>query len=101
MVAVTTVPLAEVRANLAILVDAAHLQGSRITITRDGVPVAVLVGIADLELLEDALPVRVDPGASDRSGDANAAWHLGPDIDAGEVGGALRIRSQRQTRRCV
>jgi prevent-host-death family protein len=52
MAEMTTVALAEVRANLAGFVDAAQRQGRRTTITRDGRPVAVLLAVADLESLE-------------------------------------------------
>jgi antitoxin YefM len=62
----TTVPLAEVRANLSTFVDAAQQQGRRTTITRDGRPVAVLVAFADLEAATSA-----DPDVPDQIADTN------------------------------
>ena len=52
MAEMTTVALAEVRADPAGFVDAALRQGRRTTITRDGPPVAVLLAVTDLESLE-------------------------------------------------
>ena len=56
-----TVSLAEVKAKLSSYVGAVHGQRDRVTITRNGRPVAVLISVDELESLEETLEILGDP----------------------------------------
>ena len=58
-----TLPLAEVKAHLSEVVDRVEGHHDRITVTRNGRPVAVLISPEDLEALEDTLELLADPAA--------------------------------------
>jgi prevent-host-death family protein len=53
-------PLATVKAKLSEVVDRVERQQDRVTITRNGRPVAVIVGVDDLEGLEETLEILSD-----------------------------------------
>ncbi|WP_336921558.1 type II toxin-antitoxin system Phd/YefM family antitoxin [Aquipuribacter sp. SD81] len=59
----TTLPLAEVRAQLSKLVESAVETHERIHITRNGRPAAVLLSAEDYESLLETLEVLSDPEA--------------------------------------
>jgi prevent-host-death family protein len=73
-----TLPLAEVRARLSALVDEVERTAERITITRNGVPVAVVVSVDDLAALEETLAWLDSPEAIRRAAEA---------VEAGDVTG--------------
>ncbi|MEX0826138.1 MAG: type II toxin-antitoxin system Phd/YefM family antitoxin [Acidimicrobiia bacterium] len=54
-------PLTEVKAKLSEVVDELTETQERVTITRNGRPVAVLVGCDDLEAIEETLEILSDP----------------------------------------
>jgi prevent-host-death family protein len=56
-------PLAEVKAHLSALVSEVELQQDQITITRNGVPAAMVVSVAEWESLQETLAVLSDPQA--------------------------------------
>lgn len=56
-------PLAEVKARFSEMVDRVEEHHDRITVTRNGRPVAVLISLADLAGLEDTLDLLSDPAA--------------------------------------
>jgi antitoxin YefM len=56
-------PLTEVEARFSELVDRVEHEHDRITVTRNGRPVAVLVNADDLAALEDSLELLSDPTA--------------------------------------
>lgn len=56
----TTLPLAEVRANLSKLVDDAESTHERYDITRNGRRAAVLLGASDFDELQETLAVLAD-----------------------------------------
>lgn len=58
-----TLPLAEVKAKLSEMVDRVEHQHDRITVTRNGRPVAVLMSPEDLASLEDTLELLSNPTA--------------------------------------
>lgn len=76
-----TLPLAEVRARLSALVDEVERTAERITITRNGVPVAVVLSVDDLAALEETLAWLDSPEAIRRAAEADEA------VDAGDVTG--------------
>jgi antitoxin YefM len=75
----TVIPVAEARARLSKLVESAVSTHERTTITRNGVPAAVLLSVDDYESLQETLETLADP-------DLMAAIKEGlDDIAAGDV----------------
>jgi antitoxin YefM len=58
-----TLPLSEVKAKLSEVVDEVVTTQERITVTRNGRPVAVLLSTDDLEAIEETLAILSDPAA--------------------------------------
>jgi len=56
-------PLSEVKAKLSEVVDEITTTQERVTVTRNGRPVVVLVGVDDLEATEETLSLLSDPAA--------------------------------------
>lgn len=54
------VTLAELSAHLAELIEDVHRQGTRVTITRDSEPVAVILSAVELDSLDETLGVLGD-----------------------------------------
>lgn len=72
-------PLAEARATLSKLVDSVERTHERVTVTRNGRPVAVVISPDDLESLEETLALLQDPDALSAIREADA------EIDRGEA----------------
>ena len=87
----TAESLREVRDHFSEVVDRVELHHERVTVTRNGRPVAVLISPADLAALEETLDVLSDPGALADIREADAAY-AGGDV----VRGADAIRSLRR-----
>jgi antitoxin YefM len=73
IVAMETTSLADAKNRLSELVAAVHGTWERVTITKNGKPVAVLISVEDLESLTETLEILSDPDAmaaiaEDRSG---------------------------------
>jgi antitoxin YefM len=60
ILAMETLPLAEIKNRLSEFVERVASQHDRVTITRNGRPVAVLVSPDDLESLEETLSILSD-----------------------------------------
>ncbi len=58
-----TLPLSEVKAKLSEVVDEVATTQERITVTRNGRPVAILLSTDDLEAIEETLAILSDPAA--------------------------------------
>lgn len=86
----TVESLREVRDHFSEVVDRVEHHHERVTVTRNGRPVAVLISPADLAELEETLDVLSDPGALADIREADAAYARG-DV----VRGADAIRSLR------
>ncbi|MGH2727191.1 MAG: type II toxin-antitoxin system Phd/YefM family antitoxin [Actinomycetota bacterium] len=56
-------PLAEIKAHLSEVVDRVETHHTRITLTRNGRPAAVLISPDDLAALEETLDILSDPKA--------------------------------------
>ncbi len=79
ILAMDSLPLADVKNRLSEVVDRVARQHDRVTITRNGRPAAVLMSPDDLETLEETLAILSDP-------DEMAALRRGlADLDAGRV----------------
>ncbi|TME70135.1 MAG: type II toxin-antitoxin system Phd/YefM family antitoxin [Chloroflexi bacterium] len=61
ILAMETLPLADVKNRLSEVVDRVARQNDRVTITRNGRPAAILLSPDDLESLEDTLAILSDP----------------------------------------
>lgn len=87
----STEALREVRDHFSEVVDRVELHHERVTVTRNGRPVAVLINPADLSALEETLDVLSDPQAMDDLKEAEKA------LAAGEVVcGVDAVRRLRQ-----
>ncbi|MBT8164880.1 MAG: type II toxin-antitoxin system Phd/YefM family antitoxin [Acidimicrobiia bacterium] len=58
-----TLPLSEVKAKLSEVVDEIVTTQERVTVTRNGRPVAVVISTDDLEAIEETLAILSDPSA--------------------------------------
>jgi len=61
IVAMQTVPLGDARDRFSALVTSVEKTHDRVTVTRNGVPAAVIVSPADLEELEETIAVLSSP----------------------------------------
>jgi prevent-host-death family protein len=55
-----TIPLASAKAKLSEVVDRVEREQDRVTITRNGRPVAMIVSLDDIESLEETLEILSD-----------------------------------------
>ncbi len=58
-----TLPLSEVKAKLSEVIDEVATTHDRVTVTRNGRPVVVLVSVDDLEAMEETVAILSDPRA--------------------------------------
>ncbi|NLE96896.1 MAG: type II toxin-antitoxin system Phd/YefM family antitoxin [Propionibacterium sp.] len=86
-------PLREVRDHFSEVIDRVEHHHERVTVTRNGRPVAVLISPDDLAALEETLDVLSDPAALMDIREADAA-HAREDV----VRGADEVRKLRPRR---
>ncbi len=86
----TTLPVADARAQLSRLIDEASTTHERFDITRNGHRAAVLLSAEDYDTLQDAIAVLSDAEllASHRQG--RAAIDAGDHLDADQLANAMR-----------
>jgi antitoxin YefM len=77
--AMTILPLATVRDRLSALVDDVARTHDTLTITRNGMPAAVVLSVDDYESIMETLALLEDPVDRERLDEAESS------IDAGEV----------------
>lgn len=70
----TAEPLRQVRDHFSEVIDRVERHHERVTVTRNGRPVAVVVSPVDLAELEETLDVLSDPGALADIREADAAY---------------------------
>jgi prevent-host-death family protein len=85
MVMSKVLPLSDVKARLSELIEEITQTHERLTVTRNGRPVAVLLATDDLEAIEDTLSVLSDPVAVAEIDEARAAIAAGQFTDAAEL----------------
>ena len=96
MVMTRTLPLSEVKAKLSEVVDEIATTQERVTVTRNGRPVAVLLSTDDLEAIEETLAILSDPAAMRQIEQGRAAIADGDVANREEIG-ALRIQLRSKT----
>jgi prevent-host-death family protein len=80
-----TLPLTEVKAKLNELVDSTASTHERVTITKHGKPVAVLISLDDLEVLEETLYWQAQPGVHEDIAKAHGEAEAGTLMSEAEV----------------
>ena len=88
----TTQPLAAVNARFSQVIDEVASTHERVTITRNGSPVAVILAVEDYESLMETLEVLSDPQARSEIRRAEAEMQAGESYDEGQVRAALAAR---------
>ena len=91
MVMPRTLPLSEIKAKLSEVVDEIVTTQERVTVTRNGRPVAVLLSTDDLEAIEETLAILSDPAAMREVEQGRAAIASGDVATKDEIE-ALRIQ---------
>ena len=84
-------PLSDVKARLSEVVDEIVGTHERVTVTRNGRPVVVLMSTDDLEAIEETLTILSDPVARREIEEGRAAIAAG-DVVTGDEVRALRDR---------
>ncbi len=79
----TTLPLAEVRNRLSALVDEVSRTHDTLTITRNGIPAAVVLAIDDYESVMETLALMNDPADQARLAEAEDSIASG-EVTSGE-----------------
>lgn len=83
-----TLPISKVKDRLNDLVDAASTTREQVTITKNGTPAAVLIGVDEWESLQETLFWLSQPGIRDLISDATT------DVTAGRVYTQEQIRAE-------
>ena len=91
-----TLPLSEVKAKLSQVVDEIVTTQERVTVTRNGRPVAVVISTDDLEAIEETLAILSDPAALAEIQQGRAAVAGGEVVTKDEIE-ALRVRLRSTT----
>jgi prevent-host-death family protein len=86
-----TLPLSEVKAKLSEVIDEIVATHERVTVTRNGRPVAVVLSTDDLEAIEETLALLSDPVAMREIEEGRAALAAGDVLTQDEIE-ALRDR---------
>lgn len=91
IVAMTTLPIGDARDRLSALVEGAVSTHDKVTITRNGVPAAVLLSVDDYESLVETLAVLSDAATVAELREADQAVAAG-DLTSGEEMAAIMAR---------
>lgn len=94
----TTIPLADAKARLSVVLDEVRDTHERVVIIRNGRPEAVLLAVSDLEALEETLDLLSTPGALEQIRQAEADIAAGKAVDAAELRRQLVARAERKQR---
>jgi antitoxin YefM len=83
-------PLRDLRDHLSEVIDRVEHEHERVTVTRNGRPVAVILSPDDLAALEETLTVLSDPQALADIREADAAYAVGDGVRGVDAVRALR-----------
>ncbi len=87
-----TLPLAAVKAKLSEVVDRVEREQDRVTITRNGRPVAMIVAMDDIEGLEETLEILSDRNLMRKIRAGMTAVEKGDTIPLEDVKRRLKVR---------
>jgi len=87
-----TLPLAAVKAKLSAVVDRVEREQDRVTITRNGRPVAMIVAMDDIEGLEETLEILSDKRLMRKIRAGMAAVEKGDTTPLEDVKKRLKVR---------
>jgi antitoxin YefM len=87
-----TLSLAEVKARFSELAREVEQTHERITVTRNGKPVVVLIARDDLEALEETLSLALDTKARERVSEARRALDAGEGSSVDDLRAAITAR---------
>jgi prevent-host-death family protein len=90
----TTIPLAEARANLSRLVDAAVSTHERIEVTRKGRRAAVILSADDYDSIMETLDILSDAELVGAIRDGEAEFDRGEAFDLDEVAAEMRANGR-------
>lgn len=95
----TTLPLGDARDRFSALVTSVEKTHERVTVTRNGVPAAVLISSADLDELEETIAVLSSPSLlrqlDESAADLDGGDVLDADADRDALRDAIRSRADR------
>lgn len=97
LMAMSELPLAEVRNRLSELVADVERTHGRLTVTKHGHPAAVLVSPEDLESLEETLDILSTPGALDEIRQAEDEIARGESFDEREIRAEFADRTRAES----
>ncbi len=87
-----TIPLASAKAKLSEVVNRVEREQDRVTITRNGRPVAMIVSLDDIEGLEETLEISSDKGLMKKIRAGIAAADKGDTISLQDMKARLKRR---------
>ena len=96
LVMTKVLPLSEVKAKLSEVVDEIDTTHERVTVTRNGRPVVVLISSDDLEAIEETVAILSDPAAVDQIEQGRKAIAAGDTASKDEIE-AMRDRLRRDS----
>jgi len=85
----TTIPVADARANLSKLIDKASTTHERFEITRNGRRTAVLIGVDDFDAMRETIAVLSDPALLHSHEEGRQALRDGDVLDAEQLAEAM------------
>lgn len=86
----TTLPVADARAQLSKLIDEATSTHERFEITRNGYRAAVLLSADDYDMLQETIAVLADSELLSAHAEGRAAIEAGDYLDADQLAHAMR-----------
>jgi antitoxin YefM len=87
-----TIPLASAKAKLSEVVDRVEREQDRVTITRNGRPVAMIVSLDDIEGLEETLEILSDKRLMRKIRAGVAAAEKGETVPLHDIEARLKAR---------
>jgi prevent-host-death family protein len=88
---VQTLPISKVKDRLNELVDAAAITYEQVTITKNGSPAAVLIGVDEWESIQETLYWLSQPGIRESLAEAEADVAAGRVFDEAQIRGAFGV----------
>lgn len=91
----TTIPVADARANLSKLIDEASTTHERFEITRNGRRAAVLIGADDFDAMSETIAVLSDPALLRSHEEGRRALRDGDVLDSEQLAEAMMDAGRR------